>query len=58
MTDSTSNFNKMVHYSWSSVKFGNNVPGYVKGKGSIVLNYKCDNEYWVEGLKYNLLSVA
>lgn len=31
-----------------------------KGKGSITLlnNAKCNDVYWVEGLKYNLLSVA
>ena len=55
-----SKFEKLEHYNGSCVKFGNDAPCYVKGKGSIILNDKirCDNAYWVDGLKYNLLSVA
>lgn len=42
------------------VRFGNNSPCMVKGKGSISLNGKsnADDIYWVEGLKHNLLSVG
>lgn len=43
-----------------SVKFGNNEPCYVKGKGCITLTdgIGCDNSYWVEGIRHNLLSIA
>lgn len=42
------------------VKFGNNAPCSVKGKGTIVLNDKTnyDDFYWVDDLRYNLLSVS
>lgn len=60
MISDTSKFEKLEHYNGSCVKFGNDAPCYVKGKGSIILNDKirCDNAHWVDGLKYNLLSVA
>lgn len=60
ITCDTSKFNKVEHYNGSCVKFWNDAPCYVKHKGSIILNDKiiCDNAYWVDGLKYNLLSVA
>ena len=43
-----------------SVRFGNNEPCLIKGKGRISLTKEliCDNAYWVDGLKHNLLSVA
>ena len=50
----------MEHYDEGSVRFGNNEPCCIKGKGRISLTKElvCDNAYWVEGLKHNLLSVA
>ena len=56
----TSMFENIEHYNGNCVKFGNYEPCYVEGKWSIILNDKiiCDNAYWVDGLKYNLLSVA
>ena len=48
------------HYDGGGVRFGNNEPCCIKGKGHISLTNElvCDNSYWVEGLKHNLLSVA
>ena len=50
----------MEHYDGGSVRFGNNKPCCIKGKEFVSLTSKirCDNAYWVEGLKHNLLSVA
>ena len=50
----------MEHYDGGSVRFGNNEPCCIKGKGYISLTngLRCDNSYWVEGLEHNLLSVA
>lgn len=47
-------------YDSGFVKLGNDVPCPVKGRGSLILNEKirCDDGYWVQGLKYNLWSVA
>ena len=55
-----SKFEILEHYNGSSVKYSNYAPCYVKGKGSIPLNdkIKCDNAYWFDCLKYNLLFVA
>ena len=60
MTSDKTKFEHLEHYDGGSVKFGDNEPCYVKGKGCIALTdeLKCDNAYWVEGLRYNLLSVA
>ena len=57
---SYSKLQKLENYNLSFVKFGNDAPCYVKGRESIILNDKirCDNAYWVDGLKYNSLSVA
>ena len=43
-----------------SITFGNNAPYAIKGKGSIALDNEadCEDVYWVEGLKYNLMSLA
>ena len=43
-----------------TIKLGNGVPSTVKGRGSLILNdkIKCYDVYWVQGLKYNLLSVS
>ena len=53
-------FECMQHYDGGSVRFGNNEPCCIKGKGRISLTNElvCDNAYWIEGLKHNLLSVA
>ena len=55
--------NKIEHFEHcdgGSVRFGNNEPCCIKGKGHISLTNElvCDNAYWVEGLEQNLLSVA
>ena len=53
-------FTALTHYDGNSVRFGNDAPCLIKGKGSIKLTEKisCDNAYYVEGLNYNLLSVS
>lgn len=53
-------FENIGPYKGECVKFGNDIPFIVKGKGTIQLDDKitCDNIYWVEGLNYNLLSVS
>ena len=60
MNSDKTNFEHMEHYDGGSVRFGNNEPCCVKGKGCISLTneLRCDNAYWVEGLKHNLMSVA
>lgn len=60
MVGNTSKFKNLGHYNGHSVKFGNDGPCSMKGKGSIILNDKIiyHNIYWVDGLIYNLLSVA
>lgn len=60
MTGDKTNFEHFEHYNGGSVRFGNNEPCYVKGKGFIILTkgIKCENAYWFEGLRHNLLSVA
>ena len=47
------------YYDGNSVRFGNDAPCMIKGKGSINLTEKitCDNSYHV-GLHYNFLSVS
>ena len=51
---------KFEHYDGGSVKFRNNEPWCIKGKGCISVTNElvCDNAYWFEGLKHNFLSVA
>ena len=53
-------FENFEDYDGGSVRFGNNEPCCIKGRGKISLTKElvCDNAYWVEGLKHNLLSVA
>ena len=50
----------MENYDSGSVRFGNNKPCCIKGKGCISLTneLRCDNAYWVEGIKHSLPSVA
>ena len=60
MIGDKSKFITFTQYDGNSVRFGNNAPCLIKGKGSIKLTKKitCDNAYYVEGLNYNLLSVS
>ena len=60
MNGDKTKFEHLEHYDGGSVRFGNNEPCYVKGKGCIALTkgIKCYNAYRVEGLRYNILSVA
>lgn len=60
MTSDWSKFLTLREFNGGVVRFGNDSPCMVKGKGSISLNGKssADDVYWVEGLKHNLLSVA
>jgi hypothetical protein len=60
MTSDKSKLEHLEHYDGGSVRFGNDELCYVNGKGCIALTneFICENAYWVEGLKNNLLSVA
>ena len=59
MTGDKSKFTSFTQNDGNSVRFGNNAPCLIKGKGSIKLTKKisCDSVYYFEGLEYNLLSV-
>ena len=60
MTGDKTKFEHFEDYDSGNVRFGNNEPCCINGRGQISLTKEliCDNEYWVEGLKHNLLSVA
>ena len=60
MIRNKSKFLTFTQYDGNSVRFGNDAPCLIKGKGSIKLTekYSCDNAYYVECLNYNLLSVS
>ena len=60
MTSDKNKFKTFEYCDGNSVKFENYSPCPMKGKGYVVLIDKitCENTYFVEGLKYNLLSVA
>ena len=60
MTGDKNKFKTFESYDGNNVKFGNDEPCHVKGKGFVVLIEKitCDNTYFVEGLNYNFLSVT
>ena len=60
MTGDKSKFITLTNYDENSVRFCNDAPCLIIGKGSIKLIDKisCDNVYYVEGLNYNLLSVS
>ena len=60
ITGEKSKFITLKYYDGKSVRFGNDAPYLIKGKGSIKLieNILCDNSYYVNGLNYNLLSVS
>ena len=60
MNGDKSKFITFTQYDGNSVRFGNNAPFLIKGKGIIKLTEKisCDNAYYIEGLNYNLLGVS
>ena len=60
MTGDKNKFENIGPYKIGCVKFGNDIPCVVKGKGTIQLTdkIKCDNVYWVEGVNYNLLTIS
>ena len=60
MNGHKSKFQHLEHYDDGSIRFGNDEPYYVKGKGCITQTneLRCDNSYQFEGPKHNLLSVA
>ena len=60
MNGDKSKFITLNFYDRNNVRFFNDEPFLIKGKGSIKLIDKisCDNSYYVEGLNYNLLSVS
>ena len=60
MTGDKSKLVTLYCYDGNSVRFGNDAPCLIKGKGSIKLtnNISCDNAYYFEILNYNLLSVS
>ena len=59
MTGDKSKFITFTQYDRNSVRFGNNGPCLIKGKGIIKLTEKIswDNVYYVEGLNYNLFQL-
>ena len=60
MIGDRSKFENFELYNANNVKFDNDAPCLVKGKGLVILICKitCDNTYYVEGLNYNFLSVS
>lgn len=60
MNGDRSKFIQMEECDGGWVRFGNDDPFLVKGKGNISLNdmKNCDDLYWVDALRYNLLSVS
>ena len=60
ITQDITKFEHFEHYDGGSVRFGNNEPFCIKGKGCISLTNElvCDNSYLVEGPNNNLLSVV
>ena len=60
MTREKTKFEHFEDYDGGSVRFGNNEPCCIKGRGRISLTKElvCDNAYWVEGLNHNLLNVV
>ena len=53
-------FDKLEEYDVGTVKPRNYVPCPMKGRVTLILNDKIrfDDAYWVQGLNYNLLSIA
>ena len=52
MIGDKSKFITLTCYDGNSVRFGNDAPCLIKGKGSIKLTNKisCDNNYYIEGV--------
>ena len=59
ITRAKTKFEYFEHYDGGNVRFGNNEPCCIKWKDRISLTNEliCDNSYWVEGLKNNILSM-
>ena len=60
MTCDRCEFETFKNYNENNARFGNDASCLVKGKGLIKIIDKIiyENAYYVEGLKYNLLSVS
>lgn len=60
MTGGKNNFIKLEDWNGGSVRLGDNSSIKIKGKGTLRIDgkMKSHNEYFVEGLKHNLLSVS
>ncbi|XP_070054038.1 uncharacterized protein [Nicotiana tomentosiformis] len=60
MTGSTNDFLSLKALQGGSVSFGNGKKGYILGVGKIgkSLSHSIENVYYVNGLKYSLLSVS
>ncbi|XP_075077263.1 uncharacterized protein LOC107789173 [Nicotiana tabacum] len=60
MTESTNDFLSLKALQGGSVSFGNDKKGYILGVGRIgkSLSHTIENVYYVNGLKYSLLSVS
>ncbi|XP_070020619.1 uncharacterized protein [Nicotiana sylvestris] len=60
MTGSTEDFLSLKSLQGGSVSFGNDKKGYILGVGNIrkTLTHSNENVYYMNGLKYNLLSVS
>ena len=52
MTSDRSKLETFESYDGNTIKFGNDAPCPMKGKGLVILTEKitCDNTYYVEGL--------
>ncbi|XP_070020367.1 uncharacterized protein [Nicotiana sylvestris] len=60
MTGNTTDFLSLKALQGGSVSFGNGKKGYILGVGKFEksLTYSIENVYYVNGLKYSLLSVS
>ena len=60
MTTDKNKLKTFESFDGNSVKFGNDSPCPVKGKGFVVLTDKiiCEKTYFIEGMNYNFLSLA
>ena len=60
MIGDTSKFDKLEEDDGGTIKQRNCVPCPMKGRGTLMINDKIrfDDAYWVQGLKYKLLSIA
>lgn len=60
MTGEMNRFVKFNNYVGGKMRVGNNVACHIKGMGSITLHGRTNtyDVYFVDGLKYNLLSVG